>query len=83
MTNKCLNDSGTAVLPEPLLFDAALLARLTSRSVRSIWRDLAAGRLPRPIRLGGSVRWRRSDVESWIAADCPSCEVWEGQQNGK
>ncbi|MBM4069181.1 MAG: hypothetical protein FJ271_09590 [Planctomycetes bacterium] len=60
-----------------MLFGAAELARLTGRSVRSIWRDHAAGRLPRPVRLGGAVRWRRDEVIAWIAADCPTREEWE------
>jgi|YNPMSStandDraft_1061717.scaffolds.fasta_scaffold55162_1 excisionase family DNA binding protein len=34
-----------------------------------IWRWAARGRFPQPIRLGNkTTRWKRSDVEAWIAA---------------
>lgn len=31
---------------------------------------------PEPIKLGRLVRWRRSDIYSWIEAGCPSREKW-------
>lgn len=42
---------------------------------RSLWRTLlSAGQTPEPIRLGRRVLWRRTDIEAWIAAGCPSRE---------
>ena len=34
------------------------------------WCDaaLATGELPKPIRFGRAVRWRRSDIDVWLAA---------------
>lgn len=57
--------------------EAALLrptdfARLLAVSLRTLWRLRSAGRLPSPIRLGGSIRWSRTEVEAWIAAGCPA-----------
>ena len=47
---------------------AALLCAVSPAS----WDRLtAAGKTPKPIRLGGRVVWRRSDLESWIAHGCP------------
>jgi prophage regulatory protein len=40
---------------------------------RSWWRYVSSGEAPTPVRFGGSVRWRRSDLEAWIAAGCPRC----------
>lgn len=60
-----------------LLIDIAVLAVLLDRSVASLERDQAAGRLPAPLRLGGSKKWRRSEIESWVAAGCPTRAEWE------
>jgi excisionase family DNA binding protein len=32
-----------------------------------------AGRMPKAIRVGSLLRWRRTDIENWIAAGCPNC----------
>lgn len=58
--------------PTPLLIDIQQLAVLLGRSVASLERDQAAGRLPAPVRIGGSKRWRRADIEAWVAAGCPT-----------
>jgi predicted DNA-binding transcriptional regulator AlpA len=55
----------------PLLLSAEKLAQILGISIRTLWRLRAAGKLPVPIRLGGSVRWRLADIEAWIAAGCP------------
>ncbi|MBA3312925.1 MAG: helix-turn-helix domain-containing protein [Planctomycetota bacterium] len=48
------------------------LATILSTSERTVWRLLSAGRLVRPLRLGGrSVRWRLDEVSRWIDAGCP------------
>ncbi len=57
--------------PTPLLVDIQQLAVLLGRSVASLERDQAAGRLPAPVRIGGSKKWRRADIEAWVAAGCP------------
>ena len=37
----------------------------------------SSGRLgPMPIRLGRSLKWRRSEMLAWIEAGCPSRERW-------
>jgi predicted DNA-binding transcriptional regulator AlpA len=69
------------VLVEPLLITAREVAGLTQKSVRSIWRDNAAKRLPRPLRLGGSVRWRRDEILEWVAGGCPGRAEWEARKD--
>lgn len=54
----------------PLLITPAETARLLSISTRTLWRQLSAGRIPRPVRLGGVVRWRLDEVRTWIAEGC-------------
>lgn len=39
-------------------------------SQRSVWKLLACGRIPHAIRLGGSRRWRESDIAAFIRAGC-------------
>ena len=57
---------------ESLLITAEEFGRLLGISERSIWRLNSAGHVPKPVRIGGSVRWRRNDVMDWIHAGCPT-----------
>ncbi len=55
-----------------LLDVRAVAALLGGCSTRHVYRLADAGRMPRPIRLGTLVRWRRTELEAWIGAGCPS-----------
>jgi len=52
------------------LISIKTVAELTSQSPRSIWKRVAMGTHPQPIRLGRSVRWRMSDIRRFIDLDC-------------
>ena len=40
---------------------------------QTIWRKIACGKMPKPIRLGWrTVRFRRQDIEEWVAGGCKS-----------
>ena len=71
-----ISQGGHALLQSPreaALIDAAEFARELSVSKPTIWRLLAAQRIPEPIRLTAQcLRWRRDEVAAWIAAGCPS-----------
>ena len=54
------------------LLDVKSVASICFCSTRHIYRLADADRMPRPIRLGALVRWRRQTIEDWIAAGCPS-----------
>lgn len=56
----------------PLLISAEEVAKLLQLSIRSVWRLRTSGRMPKPIRIGGAIRWRLLDIESWIAQGCPA-----------
>ena len=56
---------------EPLLIDVTRVANLCSCSVRHIYRLADSGKMPRPIKLGGLVRWDREDIVRWVADGCP------------
>ncbi|UCC30848.1 MAG: helix-turn-helix domain-containing protein [Phycisphaerales bacterium] len=63
--------------PECVALSAGQVARLLAISVRHVWKLHASGRLPVPIRLGRSVRWRRQELLAWLDADCPPRDRWE------
>lgn len=75
---RAAGDPGAAAL----LVDIRGLAALLSRSVASLERDQAAGRVPAPVYVGGSKRWRRAEVEAWVAAGCPRRDRWEAARAG-
>ena len=60
------------------LLDVQQVSSLINASPRSIYRLVDACKMPRPVRLGALVRWRRLDLADWIDAGCPSIE--EGGQ---
>jgi hypothetical protein len=64
------------------------LAQLLCRSVASLYRDRAAGRLGvEPVKLCGSVRFSVEEVRAWVGAGCPSRRewqaIWGAQHNGR
>lgn len=66
--------------PKPLAVGAAELGKLLGLGLRTVRSMDSAGRLPRPIRLGGSVRWRLDEIEAWLAAGAPNRDEWEALQ---
>jgi excisionase family DNA binding protein len=54
------------------LINAMQLAKLLGISERTLYRLKSTGQLPLPIVLGGSVRWRLTEVRNWIANGCPT-----------
>ncbi len=62
---------------ETILIDAKGAATLCGMS-RSAWYKLvSSGKAPRSVKLGALARWRRSELEGWIAAGCPTREKWD------
>ena len=49
------------------------VADMLGCSSRHVYRLSDSGRMPRPIKLGALVRWRRAELEKWIAEGCPPC----------
>jgi excisionase family DNA binding protein len=62
---------------QPLLWNAADLAQALNVGEATIWRWASAGKLPASIKLGGARRWRREEIERWVAACCPARREWE------
>lgn len=59
------------------LLTAADVAGLLSCSTRSVYRLSDAGRMPRPLKIGGMVRWSAAAVDAWLLDDCPDCRAAE------
>jgi prophage regulatory protein len=53
------------------MLDVAAVARMLGVSSRHVYRMADAGQMPRPVKLGGSVRWDRRTIETWIDSGCP------------
>jgi excisionase family DNA binding protein len=63
------------LLTKPIRDNAALLdveqvAELLNCSARHVYRLADAGHMPPPVRLGTLVRWRRQDLDAWLAGGC-------------
>jgi predicted DNA-binding transcriptional regulator AlpA len=69
----------TAIAAEQLLITASDLAHLLHISCRTLWRLNSADRVPVPVRLGNSVRWRIDEIRKWIADGCPNCKSRENK----
>ena len=66
-----------------ILISAADVARMLGLSSRTVARMNSYGGLPRPVRLGRSVRWLRDEIQAWIKAGCPNRKVWDATKGGK
>lgn len=58
---------------ESTLLDVQQVAGLLRCSARHVYRLSDSARMPRPVKLGALVRWRRTEIENWIADGCPTC----------
>jgi excisionase family DNA binding protein len=52
-------------------------------SVRQVWKLCSCGRLPEPVRVARSVRFRAEDIAAWISQGCPSRDVFKGPMRGE
>lgn len=45
------------------------VAAMLDLGVSTIWRQVRKGQLPEPVRIGGSTRWRRADIDALTARE--------------
>jgi len=64
----------------PQLINAKTLGRLLALSKRQIFRLNSCGKIPAPIRIGGSVRWSAAEISAWLAAGAPDRKTFEAMQ---
>ncbi len=65
------------------LLSAKELAAKLLLSARTVWRLRSSGKLPKPVPVGGSVRWRLSDIQRWLDMDCPDQRSFEAIRGGE
>ena len=59
------------------------LAKILSVSERTVHRYNSSGKIPAPLHIGGSLRFRDFEIDAWIDADCPDRQAWEAIKNSK
>lgn len=67
---------------ENQLLTAKQVGLMLALSKRQIFRLNAAGKLPRPVKIGGAVRWKQSDISLWQDLNCPNRSEFEARQKG-
>ena len=63
--------------------NAKALGQRLSLSKRQIFRLNSCGKIPAPVRIGGSVRWREDEITAWVNAGCPDRKIWEEMIGGE
>jgi len=62
------------------LLSAKELGKVLSLSKRQVFRLNSCGKIPAPLRIGGSVRWSESTIVAWLAAGAPDRKTFEAMQ---
>ena len=66
------------------LLTAQAVAEKLSLSKRAVFRMKSAGLICTSLTVGrGAVRWRESDIDSWIAMDCPDRKTFEAMREAQ
>lgn len=65
------------------LWSAKTFGQRLSLSKRQIFRLSSCAKIPKPLKIGGSVRWIASEIESWLAAGAPDRRTWEAIKGGE
>lgn len=65
------------------LLSARELAQRLSLSKRQIFRLNSSGKIPKPVRIGGSIRWPQSEIKRWIAAGAPNRKTFEAMMEAE
>ncbi len=60
-------------LDEIQLLKVEAVAKMLDCSTRHVRRLADAGLMPRSLKLGTLVRWRKADIQDWIDAGCRPC----------
>ncbi len=69
----------TAGILPPLLYDSGDLCAVLRISKATLHRLLAAGKLPKPIRLSG-LKWPVAEIEAFVAMGCPPRAEFEARR---
>ncbi len=56
----------------PVLLTVKEVAEMLGLSERTVYRLADVGNMPRPVKIGAAVRWRRNELDQWIEEGCPA-----------
>jgi predicted DNA-binding transcriptional regulator AlpA len=73
----------TATTVETGTFTYSSLARFLGRSQASLFRDMAAERLPAGFKIGRQQFWLREEIAAWLEAGAPVRSRWEAIKAAK
>lgn len=62
------------------LLTAKQLGQLLALSKRQIFRLNSCGKLPKPLKIGGAIRWKLADIALWQDGNCPDRREYEARQ---
>ena len=62
------------------LLTAKAVGEMLSLSKKQIFRLSSCGKLPKPLRIGGSVRWSENTISQWLSAGAPDRKTWEAME---
>jgi predicted DNA-binding transcriptional regulator AlpA len=65
-----------------ILLKVGALAQMLDLSKRTIHRLNCTGKIPCPVKINGSIRWRQSDIDLWIELGCPDREMFNIRKAG-
>ncbi len=65
------------------LLDIEELSAELGCSKRHIYRLVQLGRMPKPVRLGALVRFRRVEIAAWLAQGCPAIVDFDSPGNAR
>ena len=60
-----------------LLISAAELGKLLGVNKSTVWSWHSSGRIPLPVHIGGTTRWKAEEIRRWVEAGCPPRAQWE------
>jgi len=61
-------------MSESLLLTVKEVAEMLGLSERTVYRLADVGKMPRPVKIGAAVRWRKKELDTWIEEGCPASQ---------
>lgn len=69
-----MEETNVMMVQEPvqLLLNVEQVAEMLNCSTRTVRRLAETGKMPRSLKLGALLRWKRVAIQEWIEAGCPA-----------
>jgi predicted DNA-binding transcriptional regulator AlpA len=78
-----INSAPASVSGEVLIGVPAMCQRLGGIGRSTFSRMRAEGKILNPVSLGRKATWLASEVDEWLRAGAPSCDVWEKMKRSR